>query len=136
MARILVVDDDAVDRMLLDSLLTAAGHELVITDSGKSALALYKRQKFDLVVTDLVMNEIDGLSLIRKIRKQDPTAIVAITGLTPWDLPLAKDSGAVGTVTKPIDREVLLGTIDEALGPGRERRKKGERRKGRERRGN
>ena len=116
MARILVVDDDALDRMILDSILTAEGHELVVTDTGKSALALYRRQKFDLVITDLVMHEMDGLSLIREIREQDPNAaIIAITGLAPWDLPLAEDCGAVGTVTKPIDREVLLGTIDEAL---------------------
>ena len=123
--------------MILDSLLTAEGHELVVTDTGKSALALYRRQKFDLVITDLVMHEMDGLSLIREIREQDPNAaIIAITGLSPWDLPLAEDYGAVGTVTKPIDRNVLLGTIDEAMVPGRERRTEGERRMGRERRRN
>ena len=115
-ARILVVDDEALDRMIIDSLLTAEGHELVVTDNGESALRLYRAQKFDLVVTDLVMRGINGLRLIRKICEQDPNAtIIAITGISPEHLPLAQDYGAVGTLTKPIDRDVLLGTIDEAL---------------------
>ena len=102
--------------MILDSLLTAEGHEVVVTDNGKSALALYRGQKFDLVVTDLVMRGINGLRLIREIREQDPNAsIIAITGISPEHLPLAQDYGAVATLTKPIDRDVLLGAIDKAL---------------------
>ena len=102
--------------MILDSLLTAEGHEVVVSDNGESALVLYIGQKFDLVVTDLVMRGINGLRLIREIREQDPNAsIIAVTGISPEHLPLAQDYGAVATLTKPIDRDVLLGAIDEAL---------------------
>ena len=102
--------------MIIDSLLTAEGHVLVMADSGESALGLYKTQKFDLVLTDLVMHGINGLRLIREIHEMDPKAIIiAITGLSPEQLPLAEDYGAVGTLTKPVDRDVLLGTIDKAL---------------------
>ena len=53
MARILVVDDDQMDRMILDSLLTEAGHELVFAEEGLSALDLYREQKFDLGVSPI-----------------------------------------------------------------------------------
>ena len=117
MARILVVDDDPLDLMILDSLLTAEGHELVFSEDGASALALYTRQEFDLVVTDLVMPRLNGLRLIKEIIRQNPNAaIIAISGMSPEQLPRARDYGAVQTLAKPIDRDELLATIEEALG--------------------
>ena len=116
MARILVVDDDQMDRMILDSLLTEAGHELVLAEEGLSALDLYREQKFDLVVTDLVMPKLSGLRLIREILVQHSEAvIIAISGMSPEHLPLAEDFGAVETLTKPLDRDVLLRTVERAL---------------------
>ena len=116
MARILVVDDDQMDRMILDSLLTEAGHELVFAEEGLSALDLYREQKFDLVVTDLVMPKLSGLRLIREILVQHSEAvIIAISGMSPERMPLAEDLGAVETLTKPLDRDVLLRTVERAL---------------------
>ena len=117
MARILVVEDDPLDLMILDSLLTMEGHEVVSAEDGASALALYRGQKFDLVVTDLVMPRLNGLRLVREILEHDPNAaIIAISGISPEQLPLAEDLGAVGTLTKLLDRDVLLSTVEEALG--------------------
>ncbi len=117
MARILVVDDDPLDLMILDSLLTAEGHELVFADDGSSALAFYTEQEFDLVVTDLVMPGIDGLRLIKEIMERNPgAAIIAISGMSPEQLPLARDYGAVQTLAKPIDRDALLATVEGVLG--------------------
>lgn len=117
MARILVVDDDALDRMIIGSVLVQEGHEPVYAPEGESALALYKEEAFDLVLTDVVMPKHNGLRLIREIISLDPDAsIVAITGRSPEQLVLAEDYGAVGTLIKPIDRDQLLGTVEDALG--------------------
>ncbi|MDX1568314.1 MAG: response regulator [Longimicrobiales bacterium] len=116
MARILVVDDDALDRMILDSLVNQAGHEPVFAEDGEEAMALFERQEFDLVVTDLVMPKVNGLRLIRQIMEVAPdTAIIAITGTSPEQLSRAQDYGAVVTLVKPLDPDILFQTIEDVL---------------------
>ncbi|MFP3947439.1 MAG: response regulator [Gemmatimonadota bacterium] len=116
MARILVVDDDALDRMILDSLVNQAGHEPVFAEDGEEALALFDRQEFDLVVTDLVMPKVNGLRLIRQIMEMAPdTAVIAITGTSPEQLARAEDYGAAVTLVKPLDPDVLFRTIEDIL---------------------
>lgn len=117
MARILVVDDDALDRMILDSLVKQAGHEPVFAENGEEALALFESEEFDLVVTDLVMPRINGLRLIRQLIELDPkTSIIAITGSSPEQLARAEDYGAVVTLVKPLDPENLFSEIEDILG--------------------
>lgn len=116
MARILIVDDDALDRMIIDSLVNLTGHEPVSVESGEEALALYRKEEFDLVVTDLVMPKGNGLLLIRAIMEIDPDAsIIAITGSSPEQLSRAEDYGAVVTMVKPLDPDDLVQTIEEVL---------------------
>lgn len=116
MARILVVDDDALDRMILDSLLNQAGYEPVFAENGEEALALYRQAEFDLVVTDLVMPRINGLLLIREIMEIDSDAsIIAITGSSPEQLSRAEDYGALVTLVKPLDPDRLFRTIEDLL---------------------
>lgn len=120
MARILVVDDDALDRMILDSLVTQAGHEPVFAEEGEAALKLYREEKFDLVVTDLVMPNVNGLRLIRAIKELDPgAAIIAITGSSPEQLTRAEDYGAAVTLVKPLEPEILFRKVEQIL-EGRE----------------
>ena len=116
MARILVVDDDPVDRMILESLLAQEGHELTFAEDGGQGLALYQKKKFDLVVTDLVMPKVNGLRLIKEMLKADPDAvIIAISGMSPEQLPRAEDYGAVGVLKKPLRRDPLLRAVSTAL---------------------
>src|SRR5687767_13598167 len=104
--------------MILESLLSAEGHDLVFAEDGEAGLALYKKQSFDLVVTDLVMPKLNGLRLIKEIIGSDPDAsVIAISGLSPEHLPLAEDYGAVGVLPKPIERDALLRSVSAALAP-------------------
>lgn len=120
MARILVVDDDALDRMILDSLVAQAGHEPVFAEEGEAALALYREEDFDLVVTDLVMPGLNGLRLIRQIREIDPeAAIIAITGSSPEQLTRAEDYGAAVTLVKPLEPDILFEKVEQLLAAGR-----------------
>jgi CheY-like chemotaxis protein len=115
-ARILVVDDDPVDRMILESLLVHEGHQLTFAGDGEAALALYRKGKFDLIVTDLLMPNMNGLRLIKEIVALDPdAAIIAISGKSADQLPRAEDYGALGIVRKPVTRVPLLQAVAAAL---------------------
>ena len=116
MARILVVDDDPIDRMILESLLRLDGHEMVFAEDGLAALAMYRNADFDVVLTDLVMPKLNGLRLIKEILASDPHAsIIAFSGTSPEHLPLAEDYGAISVLTKPLQRDLLLQSVSAAI---------------------
>lgn len=116
MARILIVDDEEMDRLLERSMLEEEGHDLFFAANGKIALRSYGLNRIDLVITDLAMPEINGLRLIRELREVDPDArIIAVTGVSPEQLDLAEDFGAVATFTKPVKREELLEAVEKGL---------------------
>jgi redox-sensitive bicupin YhaK (pirin superfamily)/CheY-like chemotaxis protein len=121
MASILVVDDTPALRGLVARVLASAGHSVTQASNGKEALRALQSADFDLVVTDIVMPEMEGLELIRAIRKADPDMkIIGMSGGgrgTPSDyLMLAQNFGAVATLEKPFDSDDLLKAVQSALG--------------------
>jgi CheY-like chemotaxis protein len=81
MACILVIDDDPVIRSLVSSLLEAKSHTVVLAANGRQGTTLFKDQKFDLVITDIVMPEQEGIETIGAIRRQNRSVpILAISG--------------------------------------------------------
>jgi len=121
-ATILVIDDDDRIRLLLHRLLEAEGHQVREAADGGEGLALYRQRRADLVLCDIFMPEKEGLETIQDLLRYDPGAkVVAISGgsgrLAPGGfLTLAEQIGAVRSLTKPIDRETLLGVVRAALG--------------------
>ena len=116
MARILIVDDEELDRFFESSILEEAGHELLFASHGQAALTLLKGQSVDLILTDLAMPELNGLRLIRAIKEEDPEArIIAVSGVAADQLDLAQDYGAMRTLYKPISRADLLSAVKEVL---------------------
>ncbi|MGD2122444.1 MAG: response regulator [Gemmatimonadota bacterium] len=116
MAKILIVDDEEMDRILLSEILHQAGHEPLFAPNGQVALNIWKRAKVDLVVTDIVMPELNGLELFEKMREEDPwVRVIAISGVTAKKLNEAASSGALAILTKPVDPEELLTEIEKAL---------------------
>ncbi len=121
MAKILIVDDEAPIRCLLRELLEQDGHEVSEAENGAVALRMFRNDHFDLLITDLVMPEQNGLNLILDIHKEQPQArIVAIsggggiTGRFEY-LPIAKLVGAIQVIEKPFDRESLQSAVNAAL---------------------
>lgn len=115
MARILIVDDEEMDRVFLHEVLGSAGHELFFAREGQSALAAYQENEVDVMVTDLAMPTLDGIELIREVRQFDPAAcIVAVSGAVPPRLDEAEEEGALASLEKPLDPRELLEAVNAA----------------------
>jgi diguanylate cyclase (GGDEF)-like protein len=122
--RILAVDDERFFREILVEILAGAGHLVRTVDSGEAALAALSEESFDLVVTDIVMPGIDGVTLVREVKKRDPDIeAIAITGHDDVRLAVgAMKAGCADFLTKPADRDELLGVVERALARVRLRR--------------
>jgi two-component system response regulator HydG len=116
MARILVVDDHKNMRVTLALILRREGHEVAEAEGADQALALLA-EGFDLVITDLRMEPVDGIALLRKVKEQSPTTeVIVMTAFGTIDSAVqAMRLGAVDYVTKPFQEAELLVRIQKAL---------------------
>jgi DNA-binding response OmpR family regulator len=115
MANILLVDDDDQVRAMLKWLLIDAGYEVSEARDGAEALRLYKERRPDLLITDLVMPEKEGLALIMDLRRQDPDLqIIAMSGaelIKGSYLSPAKKLGAQYILAKPFGNDEFLEAV-------------------------
>jgi len=126
MPQILLVDDDALMRDALHKTLVRAGYEVEDASGGTAALRAYRRQPRDLVITDIVMANGEGLDTIRALRKLDAQAkIIAISGGgigKPDDyLELAAKFGAARILAKPFSGPEVLAVVAAVLGGSSEK---------------
>ncbi|MWK54327.1 two-component system response regulator QseF/GlrR, partial [Escherichia coli] len=116
-ARLLLVDDDPGLLKLLGMRLTSEGYSVVTAESGQQGLRALGREKIDLVISDLRMDEMDGLQLFAEIQKVQPgmpVIILTAHGSIP-EAVSATQQGVFSFLTKPVDRDALYKAIDEAL---------------------
>jgi DNA-binding response OmpR family regulator len=124
MARILLIEDDNEVRTMLRLTLIHFGHNVIEARNGREGLELFKTVNADLVITDIVMPEKEGLEVLIKLRAKQvpPVKIIAISGggrqKAADYLRLAKLMGAARVLAKPFSNEVLLAVIDELLPNG------------------
>jgi CheY-like chemotaxis protein len=119
---ILVADDEATIRDALRIVLTKLGHRPVCVADGRKALAEMQTQSFDLIITDLLMPDCDGLELIGEVRRTHrATPIVAISGggrIAGSDyLRMAKKLGARAILSKPFTADDVEAVIRSATAP-------------------
>ncbi len=124
MARILLIDDDDLLRSALRLTLIHFGHTVIEARDGKQGLALYEQAGADLLITDIVMPEKEGLEVLMTLRKrQPPVKIIAMSGggrVSASDyLRIAKHLGAAKVLTKPFSNDAMIAAIDEVLAEGR-----------------
>ncbi|AGS23322.1 response regulator CheY-like domain-containing protein [Rhizobium etli] len=119
-ANILTVDDSASIRLTTKVTLTNAGYSVTEAVNGAEGLASAKSNSFDLIVTDLNMPVMDGLTMIEELRKlpaQAGVPIIFLTTESDADLKArAKAAGATGWLTKPFDPENLVKIVKKVLG--------------------
>jgi two-component system, NtrC family, response regulator GlrR len=115
--KILLVDDDPGLLRLLSIRLRAEGYEVEAVESAELALAVLHRFRPDLVITDLRMDKMDGIGLLKELQSRSPglrVLIITAHGTIP-DAVIATQSGAFGFLTKPIDKDELMTTVERAM---------------------
>lgn len=120
MAHILVIDDDVAIQKVFKQFLMHLDHQVETASNGKEGLFKMRKQTPDLVITDIMMPEMDGLELVQSIRDHCPSLpVIAISGGMQSSsmnfLPLAKRFGACKGFEKPIELDKLKEAVDELL---------------------
>ncbi|HNQ05217.1 MAG TPA: sigma-54 dependent transcriptional regulator [Thiobacillaceae bacterium] len=116
-ARILLVDDERIALRNLQHVLTREGHRITATQSGVHALDLLHAQPFDLVLTDLRMDRVDGMQLLRRCKAQYPDIeVIMLTGYATLESAVeAMKEGAFHYIAKPFRLDEVRQTVAEAL---------------------
>ncbi|MCB2183992.1 MAG: sigma-54 dependent transcriptional regulator [Desulfobulbaceae bacterium] len=121
MAYILIVDDEPKMRHILKIMLDLKGHTTDQAQNGIEALEMLEDRAFDLVISDIKMPEMDGLSLLDRIQHMEsPCPVIIITAFATVDSAVnAMKRGAVDYITKPFDEEKIIITVEKAIGISR-----------------
>ncbi|MCX6048086.1 MAG: response regulator [Chloroflexi bacterium] len=119
MASILIVDDYIVTLRILSTQLRKGGYEVVTVVSGKEAISQLSQRDFDLAIVDIAMPEMDGITLLEKLRKEMGLVTLPILMLTASaldeDRARAQSAGATDFLTKPISSWELLDVVQRQL---------------------
>lgn len=118
LTKILIADDEAVNRELLGVILEKEGYQLFFSEDGKETLEVIYKEKIDLVLLDLMMPKMDGISVIKELKKQSAMTpkIIIVTALRKEEREaLLKSDRADGYVTKPYDIVQLKQDIRSVL---------------------
>ena len=120
MARILIIDDDVRVLETYCLILKHAGYEVAVTVDGEKGIKAFRGIIPDLIITDIIMPEKDGLEIIRELKRDFPDVkIIAISGgdkVGPGNyLKMAKNLGALCILTKPIEQKELLAAVQKCL---------------------
>jgi CheY-like chemotaxis protein len=120
MKSILIVDDDRLTRKAFRRIFERAGYAVLEACDGNEAIRQYDSYNPDLVVTDIIMPEKDGIEALFEIKQKDNDAkIIAVSGggrIAPGNyLDVAKKLGAIATFEKPVKPEILLTAIKDVL---------------------
>lgn len=118
MPRILVIEDDPEIGQIVREILERFGHELDVFQDAEQGLAAFELNRHDLVITDIILPEKDGVEAIRDLKVLDPEArVIAMTGMRGSfnRLPAAEFVGATRTLLKPFSQEDLVAVVDDVL---------------------
>ena len=115
--KILVVDDEDYHRELMRKLLSKLGYEVKAVESAEDAFSILENERYPVILTDLIMLEMDGVEFCRKIRESDSkTFVIALTGHTElYDFEKLKEAGFDNHLTKPFKIEIIQQAIQDGF---------------------
>lgn len=121
MLRVLVIDDEAMVRKIVRKMLERSGHTVVEAENGKLGIEQLKTATFDLVVTDIIMPEMEGIETLINVKRQRPeTQVIAMSGGGRTGnvdfLQTAQKLGAAAILHKPFTMASLASAVEEACG--------------------
>jgi len=116
-AKILIVDDERVALKNLEYIMKKAGYEVVGTQSGSNALRYLDEQPFDVVLTDMRMEKVDGMQVLKKCRERHPdTEVIMITGYATLEAAVeTMKQGAFSYIAKPFKLDEVRKAVEEAI---------------------
>jgi CheY-like chemotaxis protein len=115
--KVLVVDDEDFHRELMQKLLSRLGYEVAVAESAEEAFSLLKNEKFPVIITDLIMLEMDGVEFCQMLRETDTkTVVIALSGHTDlYDRERLIEAGFDNHLTKPFKIEIISQAIKEGF---------------------
>jgi CheY-like chemotaxis protein len=119
---VLLVDDDPILREVAREHLREAGYQVALVEDGRQALRAIEATAFDLIITDMVMPNLDGIELLEALRRSaSTTPVLGMSGgIAGCDasilLAAAKAMGAIGVLSKPLRRDSFIAAVRTALG--------------------
>jgi CheY-like chemotaxis protein len=118
--KILIVDDEELVGMFFKRVLQESGYEVKVAQSGREALELARKERFDIVYTDLVMPEMNGVEVCKQIKKLNPkTEVIMISGhpaqIGRYVLPFFEAGGQDKILRKPVSEEEILEVAAKAM---------------------
>ena len=120
MSKVLVVEDNEMNMQLVEYLLEEGGFEIVKATSGEEALRLTTSEKPDLVLMDIHLPGMDGLSVVRQMKQNDNTRSIPVLALTAHAMRGDRDrfleAGCDGYISKPIDVKTFIPSLQRYLG--------------------
>lgn len=120
MSTILVIDDDEQFNLMLKSALEIKGYNVETASNGRDAKALYQNKQYDVIITDIIMPDVDGYEVIldlRRLNMSDRTIAVSGGGRTAADdyLITAQHFDVAATFNKPVDLQALRAKVEEII---------------------
>src|SRR5215813_6942407 len=117
MHSVMIVDDEPIEASVMRDILTDSGFDVSIQTNPRKALDLAQKQSFDLIVSDLKMPDMDGLELLRELRRNDPDVhVIIITAYaTVGTAVTAMREGAFDYIMKPFSKDELLISVERAI---------------------
>ena len=121
MKRVLIIDDEPTILLMMKKMIERAGYEVDLASNGLNGIAMLEKGNFNLVITDIIMPEKEGLEIISELRRDYPDIkIIAISGggrLSPEGYLVSADLlGADRVLKKPFEKKDLVGAIDNLIG--------------------
>jgi DNA-binding NtrC family response regulator len=121
MLKVLVIDDEAMVRKIVRKMLERSGHKVVEAENGKLGIELLTSDAFDLVITDIIMPEMEGIETLINVKRQRPdTQVIAMSGGGRTGnvdfLQTAQKLGAAAILHKPFTMNSLSAAVEEACG--------------------
>lgn len=120
MGKIIIIDDEPYILLMLKKMLERAGHEVDLASNGKQGMEIFEKENADLVITDIIMPDKEGLEIILEMKKQRPDLkIIAISGggrISPESyLECATHFGASKVFQKPFKQKELVSAVNELI---------------------
>lgn len=120
MVKVLLIDDEMLVQLSVRQVLETAGHDVTVAGNGRDALALFENEDFDLVITDIIMPDMEGIEVITRLKKvRAGVRILAMSGGgrvgNMGFLKLARKAGARAVIAKPFTGEEFLDRVEEVL---------------------